>query len=207
MTDLFVANDNNKDLPKSLGLAPKKHPHILYSFWENPEGVIFEDKEQDEVILLLVRRHFITNLHWLFVSALLFLAPIVLIPFWENFSVFNFLDLPARFIVIFTIFYYLVAFTYLFVNFITWYFNVSLITNRRIVDVNFSDLVYKNVAATKLSLLQDASYSQVGVLRSFFDYGDVLMQTAGTLDNFSFPGVPNPERVVKIVEELIGKGK
>lgn len=209
MIDVFIAKITKKDSPKNLEDKPfkKRHPHILYSFWERPEGVIFEDKEDDEIILLLVRRHFVTNLHWLFISIVLFIVPLIFIPFSSTLSVFDFLQLPTRFIIIFIIFYYMVAFTYLFVNFITWYFNVSLITNKRIVDVNFSELVYKNVAATKLNLLQDASYSQIGVLRGLFDYGDVLMQTAGSLDNFSFPAVPKPERVVRLVEELIGKSK
>lgn len=202
MIDVFIAKITKKTPAQNSGKT--SHPHIFYSFWEKPQGVVFEDKEEDEVILLLIRRHLITNLHWIFISIVLFIAPLLFLPFSQSLSVFNFLQLPMRFLVIFAIFYYLIAFTYFFVNFITWYFNISLITNKRIIDVNFSDLVYKNVAATKLSLLQDASYSQIGVIRSLFDFGDVLMQTAGTMDNFSFPGVPKPERVVRIVEELIG---
>ncbi len=202
MIDVFIAKITKKTPPQSSGKTP--HPHMFYSFWEKPEGVLFEDKEKDEVILLLIRRHLITNIHWIFISIVLFITPLLFLPFSQSLSVFNFLQLPTRYVVIFAIFYYLIAFTYLFVNFITWYFNISLITNKRIIDVNFSDLVYKSVSATKLTLLQDASYSQIGVLRSLFDYGDVLMQTAGSLDNFSFPGVPKPERVVRIVEELIG---
>lgn len=204
MIDLFIAKAKSLPLPQKTGITD--HPHMIYSFWENPVGIIFEDLEEDEKLLLLLRRHFNTNLHWVFVSLLLFLVPLFFIPFRNSLSVFSFLNLPIRFIVISLAFYYLLVFTYLFVNFITWYFNVSLITSKRVIDVNFSDLVYKNVSATKLSLLQDASYIQVGVLRSLFDYGDVLLQTAGTLDNFSFPAVPKPEKVVRIIEELIGKG-
>lgn len=209
MIDVFIAKA--KSLPAQPGLPqiPKPkisdHPHMIYSFWENPTEIVFEDLEEDEKMLLLLRRHFNTNLHWIFVSALLFLLPLLFIPFQKELAAFSFLELPVRFIVLFIIFYYLVVFTYLFANFITWYFNVSLITNKRVIDVNFADLVYKNVSATKLSLLQDASYVQVGVFRSLFDYGDVLLQTAGTLDNFSFPSVPKPEKVVRIIEELIGK--
>lgn len=211
MVDLFIAAEkiSKIDSPKSSDSEKKSglldHPHLLYAFWENPTNITFEDQEKNEKLLLLLRRHFNSNLHWIFLSIILFLIPPLFIPFSSHLDIFSFLNLPTRFLIIFLMFYYLVIFTYAFVNFITWYFNVSLITDQRIIDVNFSDLVYKNVAETKLSLLQDTSYVQVGVLRSIFDYGDVFVQTAGTQDNFSFPAVPKPERVVRIIENLIGR--
>lgn len=206
MVDIFVAKIEKKDTPKVSEEVLHKHPHIFYSFWENPDGITFEDKEDDETILLLIRSHFITNSHWLLVFAVLFLLPIFLLIFLPYLSPLSFFHLPVRYIVLFAILYYLIIFTYLFVNFITWYFNLSLITDKRVVDIHFADLVYKNVATTKLSLLEDVSFSQIGVIRGLFDYGDILMQTAGTLDNFSFTRIPKPERVVQIVEKLIGIG-
>jgi hypothetical protein len=72
------------------------------------------------------------------------------------------------------------------------------------VDVDFSSVVYKNVSSTKLNLVQDVSFSQIGAIRTFFDYGDILVQTAGTLDNFDFTASPEPENVVHIIGDLIG---
>lgn len=216
MVDIFVAKAKSLQSPPLEENSPKTpknrinfwdHPHMFYAFLENPEGIIFEDLEGDEKLLLLLRRHFNTNIHWVFIAFVLLLIPLLLIPLQKHLEIFSFFELPARFFVIFTIFYYLLVFTYGFVNFISWYFNVSLITNKRVIDITFYDLVYKSVAATKVSLLQDASFIQAGVLRSLFDYGDVFVQTAGTLDNFSFPGVPKPEKVVRILEGLIGKEK
>lgn len=207
MIDVFIAKASKARLPLPEKPAILDHPHMFYSFLENPAGIYFEEQEEDEKALLVLRRHFITNLHWIIIGTILFVLPLIFIPFSSTLSVFDFFQLPPHFILIFTIFYYLIVFTYLFVNFITWYFNVVLITNKKVVDVDFSNLVYKNVAATKHSLLQDASYSQIGVLRSLFDYGDVLVQTAGSLDNFNFNAVPKPGKVVQIVEDLIGAGK
>lgn len=221
MIDVFVAKERSTKVRARLLdkggsetklLSPQKselfrRPHLLHSYLENPEGLTFEDQELGEKPLLILRRHFVTNLHWIVISAILFAVPLFFIPFFSTLSVFDFLQLPTRYLVIFAIFYYLISFTYLFVNFITWYFNISLITDKKVIDIDYSNIVYKNVAATKHSLLQDASYSQIGVLRSLFDYGDVLVQTAGSLDNFTFRAVPKPERVVKIVEELIGRGE
>lgn len=204
MTDIFVAA--NKHEKKTAKSKPQGHAHIFSSFCQNPVNVSFQEQEEAEEILLFLRRHLITNISWFFLTLAFASFPPILSVLNFKFQILNFLALPHRFIIIFILFYYLLVFSYAFVNFITWYFSTSLITNKRVIDINFSEIVYKNVSATKLSLVQDASYTQVGVIRSIFDYGDVLIQTAGTLDNFDFQAVPHPEKVVQIVENLIGKG-
>lgn len=185
--------------------VPVKRPiHLFSSFSKDPEGVCFQNQEPDENVLLLVRKDLITNVPWLVIGLLLLILPLFVGPINSVFHI-SLPFLPMIYFLFFTLFYYLFALTYIFVNFITWYFNVSLVTNIRIMDVDFSNLVYKNVSATKIDLVQDVSYSQIGVVRTFFDYGDVLVQTAGTLDNFIFSAVPQPENVVHIIEDIIGK--
>ncbi|HKC14663.1 MAG TPA: hypothetical protein VKC89_01720 [Patescibacteria group bacterium] len=211
MPDLFVTSGKKRGNFSALLKIPEKQgandPHMFTSFSLYPDGIFFEDKEPDEKILLFLRRHFITNLSWLGLSLVLAIIPFILIILRDNLSFFTFMNLPLRYLTFFTIFYYLLIFTYVFVKYITWYFNIGLITNKRVIDIDFSGLIYTNVAATKISLVQDASYSQVGVVRAFCGYADVLVQTAGSLDNFLFEGVPHPEKVVKIVESLIGEAE
>lgn len=181
----------------------RKTMHIFTSYNEMPEDITFENQQKGEKILVFIRRSFWTNVNWLFLSILLCIAPFVLVRFFPG--IFNLL--PVRFLIVGLLFYFLLVATHFFVNFITWYFNINLVTNLRIVDVDFEDLVYKNVAETKLSLVQDVSYTQTGVIRTVTNYGDVLIQTAGTLDNFDLKAIPEPERVVNIVEDLIGRGR
>lgn len=73
------------------------------------------------------------------------------------------------------------------------------------MDLDFADIIYKNVAETKLDLVQDVSYKQIGVIRTFFDYGDVRVQTAAAVDAFAMNAVPKPQKVVEVIQELIGK--
>ena len=113
--------------------------------------------------------------------------------------------MPQNYMLVITLFYYLLVTTFLFINFITWYFNLNIVTEKRLLDIEFQSVVYKNVAATKLTLVQDVSYSQIGVIRTIFNYGNVLVQTAGTIDNFIFEAVPRPEDAVHVIENLIGK--
>ena len=178
--------------------------HLFSAFKKDPDGIDFQDKEAEEKIILFIRRSFITNVHWIFFGSLLVIIPIFLIIALRFFPA-PLPFLPNKFYLFLIAFYYLVVATYWFINFISWYFNISLVTDRRVIDIDFSNLVYKDVAATKMNLVQDVSFAQIGAIRTFFDYGDVLVQTAGTLDNFTFKSAPQPENIVHIVDDLIGK--
>jgi len=214
MPDIFVATSSqdkeNKNyqadqIGEGNGLLPTAHVSHLASFFERPDGVSFKNQKGDEKILLFLRKHFITNLGWLFiVFVLVFLPPLISISS-SRFSVFAIFDLPPSFTIVLVIFYYLIVFNYFFINFITWFYNISLVTQKRIIDIDFSNLVYHNVAATKLSLVEDVNYTQVGFIRTLFDYGDAVVQTAGEELHFDFLAVPKPGKVVDIVQNLIGR--
>ncbi len=216
MPDIFVAKKPlvdktitipaaNIDIPPATDFA--KHLHALSSFCQNPIGVSFQDQEPDEKVLLFLRRHFITNFSWIITTIIFLLVPLLLNIINIQFSIIDLSSLPADLKTAILLFYYLAVFSYGFANFIAWYFNISLVTTKRVVDIDYSDIVYKNISATKLDLVQDVSYVQIGVFSSIFDYGDVLVQTAGTLDNFDFFMVPHPGKVVEIIEDLIGRKK
>lgn len=212
MPDIFIAEPKNDDsapiettpLISSDETPPYNPVHLFSAFKKDPDGVDFSDKDTEETIILFIRRSFITNIRWIFFGSLFLIIPVLLmfaLRFFPNPLPF----LPHKFYLFLIAFYYLVVATYWFINFISWYFNISLVTDKRVIDINFSSLVYKDVAATKMNLVQDVSFSQIGAIRTFFDYGDVLVQTAGTLDNFIFESAPQPENIVHIVEDLIGK--
>jgi len=190
--------------PTPVILQQGQKVHMFGAYTEKPLGVSFETQSPNETILLFLRRDFVTNIPWIIFSLFLAIVPTLLTLI---FKVVNspLPPLPIRYGVILLAFYYLIVATYVFVNFITWYFNISLITDQRVVDIDFTDLIYTNVAETKLTLLQDVSYTQIGAIRVIFDFGDVLIQTAAAIDNFNLYAVPRPQRVVQVVESLIGK--
>jgi hypothetical protein len=201
---LIDDGDFQEPAPSVENLSLQNPVHLFSAFKKDPDGIDFSDKEEEEKIILFIRRSFITNIHWIFFGSLLLIVPLFL-PFLLRFFPNPLPFLPSRFYFFLIAFYYLAAATYWFINFISWYFNISLVTDKRVIDIKFFNLVYKDVAATKMNLVQDVSFSQIGAIRTFFDYGDVLVQTAGTLDNFTFESAPQPENIVHIVEDLIGK--
>lgn len=178
-----------------------KRTNLFSSFCENPINVSFQTQEADERVLLFLRKSKIMNLPWIGATIVLILIPPLIFPLRETF--FAFIP-PLSFLFILLPIYYITVVMYAFVNFITWYYNVALITTKRVVDIDFHQLVMKDIAETKLTLVQDVSYRQVGVLENLFGFGHVLIQTAGQVENFEFYQLPQPSRVVEIVEGLIG---
>lgn len=171
----------------------------------NPDGVIFKDQEQGERIILLVRRHFVTNLPWILEFIAIILVPVFFAPFLP--AVFSFINIStAARIAIFSL-YYLASFAFVLINFTVWYFNLDIVTNHRIVDIDASGILYKEVAETKLELIEDISYEQTGALASFFNYGNILIQTAAEKLRFEFDQAPEPAKILHILGELIGKEK
>lgn len=187
--------------------AEKTHVKFFSTFCIEPSDVSFADQEEDEKVLLFLRRHLVTNVDWILIAAFLALVP-ALFSFIGNF--FNIgdvelLNIPSRFVMFFLLFYYSAVFTFILVNFISWFYNVGLITERRVVDIDLAELIFKNVSTTKFELIQDVSYLQHGVVRALFHFGDVIVQTAGKHTNFEIEAVPHPDKVVHLIEDFIGK--
>ncbi len=216
MPDIFVGDKQKKD-PARAGQEEQKqkqeaqpfrvdkhHLHLLTAYHENPSTIIFADKLDNEKLLLFLRRHFVTNVPWILEAVGIGLVP-VLVTIASMFHLVSIDFLPSNYIMMILLFYYFILAGFIFVNYLTWFYNISLVTNERIIDIDFSSIVFENVAATKLAQIEDVSYSQIGVVRSIFDYGDVLVQTAAAQDVFDFLAVPHPERVVKIINDLMGK--
>ena len=88
-------------------------------------------------------------------------------------------------------------------SFLTWYFNVYIITDERIIDVDFLSLIYQNISSAKIDNIEDVTATKGGALRSVFDFGKVQIQTAAEKREFEFEDVPHPSKVTKLLNELM----
>lgn len=165
----------------------------------NPRNVNFQDQDKDEEVLLLLRRHWVTNLPWIFTGSLMLLLPFIF-PLVSSFLT---LQLSLQVLVAGWIFWYLLSFGYFLLNFLIWYFNADLVTNKKVVDIDFHNLTYKEVSSTHLGKVQDVNFRVGGVIRHIFNYGDVFIQTAGSEPNFEFHAVPKPAFVADKLTDLM----
>ena len=167
------------------------------SFLAKPSRLRFETQERKEKIILLLRRHFATNLFWMFtVLVASALPPLALMGFSFEF-------LPYRYLFVTVLAWYLMVFAYGFEKFLSWFFNVNIITDERIVDIDFPSILYKDISETKIDQVQDVSIRVGGFARALFNFGDVTIQTAGPTAEINFEAVPGPEQVSRVLNELI----
>lgn len=213
MPDIFVSEKS--------AVSPKKEKqHIrvvdsdsskpmfsLASFAMDPSGVSFANQGENEEIHLFLRKHFITNIPWIVMSILLFLLPPFVFPFLTPALPFA-IHINANYGVVLLLFYYILVFgVVILTSFINWYFNVYIVTNQRVIDVDFVNILYREVSATRLNLIQDVTVKTGGVIRAIFNYGDVFIQTAGNEANFDFHAVPRAQEVAREIERLMEEAR
>jgi hypothetical protein len=208
MPDVFISDPENQEnptppipleVPKTEAKKIKipGHTHNRFSaFSLYPERVDFETRDKEEKVILLLRQHPIVNLKWVLGTILMLFVPGIV-------GLFGILSsLPVGFGLVITLSWYLITMAYALEGFLNWYFNVYFVTDHRVIDVDFYNLIDKKVSDADLDKIQDVSYTNFGIFRMIFNYGDVFIQTAAEVSEFDFLAVPDPERVVKIINEL-----
>ena len=221
MPDVFVAKNSKKNKKNLMGNRSKKtvtkkkktktshlathrerkklasHTHNpLSAFNYYPDRVEFINKDPEEEVILLLRRHPVTNVVWLVVAGLMLIAPSFL-PIFVFFE-----SIPQRFQLILIIIWYLITLTYILERFLRWYFNVNIITDERIIEVDFPYLVYREITDANIDQIQDVTVIMGSPIRTVFNFGNILIQTAGVIPKIDFEAVPQPDRVARILREL-----
>ncbi|HWY79225.1 MAG TPA: hypothetical protein VNW29_02610 [Candidatus Sulfotelmatobacter sp.] len=210
MPDIFSKNQLNTTAPQPKIVSTTseqtvlKPIHLFTTYCQNPRGISFAEQENDETIILFLRRDFITNTPWIIATvALIFIPSLIRFIFVStNFSLFS---LPETISLILLGFYYIIVVGFVFANLSSWFYNIGLITNKRGVDIDFINLATINVATSSLPDIKDAEYTQAGFAQSFFDYGDVRLRIEATGEVFVFEKVPRPTEVAGILSKLIGR--
>ena len=174
---------------------------MFSSYIENPTNCRFEGQDPDEKIFLLLRAHPITNLGWITAAIVIFFVPFIAARFLPIFNL-DLETIPQTFEILFLIVNYQVVLIIVFEGFLQWYFNVIIVTEKNIVDVDFHSLLFKNIDMAPLRNVEDTSSSMGGILQSIFHYGDVFIQTAGTSKNIDLLDVPRPHHVADFILDL-----
>jgi len=69
-----------------------------------------------------------------------------------------------------------------------------LVTDRSLVQILQKSLFIRKISRLSMSNVEDVTAEERGILSTILNYGTIIVQTAGTLDNFIFPYCPNPAK-------------
>lgn len=170
--------------------------HSLSSFLVRPDVFTFDEKDDHEEIILVLRPHWFTNVGWIALTILMLFVPAFLkyVPLLSGFS--------SNYQLVSIVFWYLVTFAFSFEKFLSWYFDIYIVTTERLIDIDFNNLLDKKFSEAGLEMIQDTTSEVSGVSQTVFNYGNVLIQTAAEINEIKFSRVPNPDKVIKIINEL-----
>lgn len=183
---------------------------MFSSYVEHPTNFRFEGQDPNEKILLLLRAHQVTNLKWIIPAVLLFFGPFFVPTVLRSLNL-DLSTIPQTFAIVFLIINYLLVLIITFEGFLHWYFNVYIVTEKNIIDVDFHSILFKNIDVAPLRNIEDTSSSMGGILNSIFHYGNVFIQTAGATKNIDFHSVPRPHHVADFIldeaHKIYGRGR
>lgn len=161
-----------------------------------------------EHIELLLRRHAVTFLPLVMIFIILLAMPIG-VYFLIN-AVYPALltsTVSYTLTILFVSIYYLSIYLFFYSYFVTFYLDLWIITNDRLVDIRQVTLFARTIAEIDLYQIQDISSEVNGFFPSLFNYGNVLIQTAGTIPKCILYNVPDPHHVRQVILELSAKDK
>lgn len=163
-------------------------------------AALIKQKNYEHVVHVL-RRHPITFLPKIFMLLLLLAVPVA-IYFLLTGIYPNILESPVLYplLVLLGSIYYLTAYLFFFAQFITFYLDVWIVTNDRIVDVEQFGLFSRTISEVDLFRIQDVTSDIHGVFATFFNFGEVAIKTASVNINIVAHDVPQPN---KVREDLI----
>ncbi|MBI3486482.1 hypothetical protein HY025_06140 [Candidatus Daviesbacteria bacterium] len=172
------------------------------AFFDAPSNIHFYDQEDDEKLELVLRQHFITNIPWIIVTLIGITVPALVLQLDKFLNLNLSLQVPVFFVLASIIVWYMLLTAYVFENFLYWYFNVYIVTNFNIVDINFYSLLNRDVTTIRLSDIESVSSDIVGIFASLFNFGDVKIETAAKTQGVIFANVPFPDIVSDRIDDL-----
>lgn len=163
----------------------------------------FQGQRENEVILAVIHRHWfdiVTHFILIILFTGLILGSLFVLPAFSsssgiltNTTVLLFLQNT----------FLLFLWMYAFLVWIDYYFDVWIITNERVINIEQKGLFVRTVSELKFSRIQDVTSEVRGMLPTILNFGDVKVQTASEEDCFLFRQVPDPYHVKDVIMERL----
>ena len=162
-----------------------------------PQKLRFAGEEKEEEIVLVIRTHWMSQSRFICLSVGLLILPFIL----------NKLLMSADASFKFGLFVlcFLLSMSSFIYGFLKWFYNVNIITNKRVIDYDFLGLFTSEISEARLDKIEDITSKQSGVLKSLFDVGSVYIQTAGAKAEIEFDNITNPKLVRDILNNLLAE--
>lgn len=163
--------------------------------------------EENEYIIIFARRHWFAPVFKTLLILFTHLIPILVFsvihslnPSYESFGNVSLLS------IIFLVAWAFVAWNVAFIIWTNHFLDVLVITNLHVIDIEQIGLWNREISTMQIQNIQDISSKVIGIIPSILNYGDLEIQTAGNLNNFTVRGIQRPDLIrQKINAQVINK--
>jgi len=158
-------------------------------------------EEKDEEILVVMHKHYFTLFKPLYTVFVIILIYIILL------KIFGFVTLNQWILLILApIIIFLIYKTFFIFN-----NDVYILTNKRIIDIDQKGFFNRSVTEANLEKIQNTQYEINGILKTFLDFGNVIIKTAGSREGIVLENVANPyevqQKILQAQKDKIEKSK
>lgn len=149
--------------------------------------------KENEEIFKTIRRHWLTYLFSIFITFILICLPFLfIVPLfqWGKWGILLF------FLII------LVAIVFGLRTFVLWYYNIFVITNKRVIDIDQKSFFSRVVWDSSLDRIQDVTYSKKGLIQTLFNYGNIQIIPTGSTTKVEIINIHNPQKVQEMIHSF-----
>ena len=93
-------------------------------------------------------------------------------------------------------------------GFVIWtdyYLDIWVITDKRVFDIEQRGFFRREISIFRMDRVQDITTSVRGIIQTFFNYGEIHVQTAGSNREFVLRGAPAPKSLKEVISSLQDK--
>lgn len=167
----------------------------------------FPGKEAREAVFVFARPYAIafipTALLFLAIFGFSLLVQVSLAESWVG----GFSDNTANALILFLGIFQLFALIIFLITVLDFYFDLVIVTDRRVVDIDQEQLFYRSISELHLEDVEDVNSSVKGFFQTMFNYGTITIQTAGTRENFVAHNFQHPREIASIISDLSQQAK
>jgi hypothetical protein len=146
----------------------------------------------------------VVHRHWFFLAVPLLLALLALvIPLVVVLEVIRRTDAPSTVDMVLTVaaaVYAAVVAVRAYFVWYAWMHDLWVITNQRLVDGQKRHWFHEEVSTADLQHVQDVALDRHGVLATVLGFGDLRVQTASEVADFTLRKIPRPQKVLAVLD-------
>lgn len=159
-------------------------------------GVIFEGKLENETVHYVLVKHWIAELPSMLLFCIFYVFPLALLSI-GSFSLPN--QITFSLLWIGASFYFAFLGLFLLIHWFNQYFDLFVLTNKRLIDITQIRFLVRKTTVTELSSVQHAKYKQHGLLDTVLNIGHVEVLTAGANPDLVMEEMQNPAEVTDLI--------